>query len=132
MLEALLDAFRKTVTISASREAVTFACGETTLTAKPILLIAPDGRILGIGDPAREGNNEGRAVPVFTSPIDHERLVAFLRRGLVAIGMSPFSVSPRVTMSGMNDLRPALGPGGDAALEKALVGAGAGTVELTP
>ena len=132
MLEQLLDAFRKIVTISASRESVTLACDETTITCKPVLLVAPDGRIVGIGDPAKEGNNEGRAVPVFTSPIDHDTMVAFFRRGLVAIGMGPFAVSPRVTVSGMNDLRPALGPNADAAIERALVDAGAGSVELTP
>lgn len=132
MLEALLAVFRKVVTISASRDAVTFACDETTITCKPVLLVAPDGRILGIGDPAKEGNNEGRPVPVFASPVDHDTLVAFFRRGLVAIGIGPFAVSPRVTVSGMNDLRPALGPNGDAAITQALVDAGAGTVELIP
>ena len=131
MLEQLLDAFRKSVAISASRESITVAEGETTVTCKPILRVAPDGRILGIGDAPKEGNNEGRPIPVFTSPVDHQMLVAFFRRALVAVGIGPFAVRPRVTVSGMNDLRPALGPNGDAAIEKALVDAGAGTVELT-
>lgn len=130
MLEALLAAFRKTITISASREAVTFQCDETTITSKPILLVAPDGRILGIGEPASEGNNEGRAVSVFSPPIDHDTLVAFFRRGLVAIGVGPFSVSPRVTVSGMTDLRSTLGPDADVEVTKALRDAGAGDVEI--
>ena len=131
MLAELLDSFRKSVTIEASPESITFSSAETTITCPPVLRVGPGGRILGIGDPPREGNNEGTAVRVFNPPIDQDALIAFFRRGFMAVGLGPFSVSPRVEMSGVDALRPVLGPQTETLLSDALRGAGAGTVKFT-
>ena len=132
MLAELLDSFRKTVTIEATPESITFSSDDATITCPPVLRVGPHGRILGIGHPPREGNNEGTAVQVFRTPVDHAALTAFFRRGYVEVGLGPFSVSPRVEMNGVDALRPVLGAETEALLTEALRGAGAGTIKLGP
>ena len=95
---------RKTVTVTATPERITFASARREAAIETAVRIGADGRILGFGDSG--ARSEGQRRPLFspgaseTAAVDEKALVVLCRRGF-ALVLGPWpGLRPRVVVRG--------------------------------